>query len=123
MKSDAVTDGDADAAEFSVPHPDPVIAGITPGNNPAFGCEVDHEFFQTAHILSHPKPRLAQVQYRIHHQLPWAVIGYITATFDMQQRYLPFPQEFLCHHQMLAATPSAEGEGVGVFGHQEDITL
>ena len=52
VKGNTVADGNADAAEFFITHPDPVVAGVAVGDNPACRSQADHHLFQAMHIAS-----------------------------------------------------------------------
>ena len=56
VESDAVANGDADAAQLVVVHPDTMIARIASGGYPAILGQAQHQFLQQPDITTDAEP-------------------------------------------------------------------
>lgn len=123
VKCDAVANGEADAAELVVIHPNAVIEWIPARRNAEIRDGSKHHFLQGHHQINNAKSRFLNIDDGVDDQLSGAVIGDVSSPLDLQELDMVIFQEMLGYGKIFASASAAHGQNRGVLNKEDNIPV
>jgi hypothetical protein len=107
MKADPSPDGNAEGSHFEVLHPNAAVLRITVSLNAEIGKNLYYNFFEQIDKPTDGEVSLSQMNDGIDDQLPGAMVGDISSSFNSLNFYSLRGQLFsVGQNVVLAATPT-----------------